>query len=61
MAKMGVMLGDYAYMSIPANAQKVLDHLDGTAPPIMPPKPAQPWTQANIALFGAWMAGGYQP
>jgi hypothetical protein len=61
MANRGVMLADYAYMSVPANAQRVLARLDGTTPPIMPPKPAQPWTPANIALFRAWMDGGYQP
>jgi hypothetical protein len=58
MAKRNVMLADYNYMSIPANAQDVLDHLDGTARPVMPP--GKPWTPANIALFKAWMAGGFQ-
>ena len=61
MARLGVMLADYTYMSIPANAQNVLSHLDGTTPPIMPPKPAQPWSKDNLALFQAWMDGGYQP
>lgn len=61
MAKKHVMLADYNYMSVPANAQDVLDHLDGTTAPLMPPQPAQPWTPAQIALFKAWMAGGYQP
>lgn len=57
----GVMLGQYSYMSVPANAQNVLDHLDGTTPPLMPPPPASPWTTDQINLFKAWMAGGYQP
>jgi hypothetical protein len=61
MARRGVMLADYTYMSVPANAQDVLDHLDGTLGPIMPPKPAPPWSAANIALFKSWIAGGYQP
>lgn len=61
MAHGGVMLAEYAYMSNPANAQAVLDRLDGTKTPIMPPPPASPWSAANIALFKAWMAGGYQP
>lgn len=61
MAHGHVMLAEYAYMSNPINAQKVLDRLDGTTPPIMPPRPASPWPPANIALFKAWMAGGYQP
>jgi hypothetical protein len=61
MARAGVMLADYVYMSVPANAQAVLDRLEGTTGPIMPPKPAQPWAPANIVLFKAWIAGGYQP
>lgn len=60
MAGFGVMLAEYSYMSQPANAQDVLDHLNGSAS-IMPPPPAQPWSAANIALFQSWMAGGYQP
>ncbi|HTW35806.1 MAG TPA: hypothetical protein VMD53_14405 [Rhizomicrobium sp.] len=42
MARGHVMLGEYAYMSKPANAQAVLDRLDGTGGAIMPPKPAAP-------------------
>lgn len=61
MAHGGVMLGEHAYMSNPAHAKAVLDRLDGTVGPIMPPKPAAPWSQANIALFKAWIAGGFQP
>lgn len=61
MAQFGVMLADYSYMSTPANAQAVLDRLDGTTPPIMPPKPAKPWSPAKTELFKSWMAGGYQP
>ncbi len=61
MAHGGVMLAEHAYMSNLKNAQAVLDRLNGTGGPIMPPKPASPWSPANIALFKAWMAGGYQP
>lgn len=61
MAHGGVMLGEYAYMSQPAHAQAVLDRLNGVGGAIMPPPPAAPWSQANIAQFKAWMAGGYQP
>jgi hypothetical protein len=61
MADFGVMLAEYSYMSVPANAQAVLDSLDGTTQPIMPPKPAPPWTPKNIQLFRDWIAGGYQP
>jgi hypothetical protein len=59
MSDFGVMLGDYSYMSQPANAQNVLGHLNGSIPPVMPP--GQPWSAANIALFQAWISGGYQP
>ncbi len=61
MAQMGVMLAEYSYMSVPANAQKVLDRLNGTTHPIMPPPPESPWSADQIALFTSWMAGGYQP
>lgn len=61
MANFGVMLAEYSYMSQPTNAQNVLNRLNGTATPIMPPPPATPWSAANIQLFQAWMAGGYQP
>jgi hypothetical protein len=61
MAEKGVLLSDYTYMSVPGNAQSVLDHLNGTKAPLMPPQPAAPWTAANIALFEAWMTGGCQP
>jgi hypothetical protein len=61
MARVDVMLANYNYMSVPANAQNVLDHLDGTKAPLMPPKPDGPWSLDQIALFKAWMTGGYQP
>jgi hypothetical protein len=57
----GVILAQYSYMSVPANAQNVLGHLDGTTPPSMPPPPEGPWSGDNITLFKNWMAGGYQP
>ncbi len=59
MAGMNVMLAEYSYMSVPANAQNVLDHLNGTTPPAMPP--GAPWPQNQIDLFQAWINGGYQP
>lgn len=57
----GVLLADYSYMSQPTHAQAVLDRLNGSTGPVMPPPPAKPWSAANIQLFQAWMAGGYQP
>jgi hypothetical protein len=59
MKSKGVNLSSYAYMSIPQNAQNVLDHLNGSTAPRMPP--SGPWPPANIALFQSWIAGGYQP
>ena len=61
MANFSCMLAEYSYMSQPANAQNVLNRLNGTTTPVMPPPPAAPWTAVNIQLFQAWMAGGYQP
>lgn len=61
MAQRGFMLADYTYMSVPTHAQNVLDHLTGTKRPLMPPRPEEPWSADNIALFKAWIAGGYQP
>jgi hypothetical protein len=59
MGRIGVMLSEYSYMSVPANAQSVLNHLDGSTPPLMPPNGA--WPQSQIQLFRDWIAGGYQP
>jgi hypothetical protein len=61
MAKFGVMLADYAYMSDAANAQDVLGRLTGAGGRLMPPAPAKPWPPTRIALFKAWIDGGYQP
>ncbi len=59
MGRRGVMLVVYTYMSVPTNAKAVLDHLDGTSPPVMPPSGA--WPKAQIQLFKEWIAEGYQP
>jgi hypothetical protein len=61
MAELGVKLADYSYMSVSANAKHVLDHLNGTSRPRMPPPPGGPWPPEKIASFKAWMDGGYQP
>ena len=42
MANYGCMLAQYSYMSQPANAKNVLDRLNGTTTPLMPPPPAAP-------------------
>jgi len=59
MSRGKVMLADYNYMSVPANAKAVLDRLDGSALPQMPP--GNPWPQAQVLLFKSWIEGGYQP
>jgi len=59
-APYNVMLAEYNYMSVPANAQNVYNYLTGTSKPQMPlGEPA--WSQANLDLFNEWMQQGYQP
>jgi hypothetical protein len=58
----GVMLDDYAYMSNPTNANRVLAAIsrhDGE-PPSMPPGGPY-WTADQLALFVQWQTDGYQP
>jgi hypothetical protein len=58
----GVKLDDYAFMSDPDNADKVLGTLsphDGD-PPAMPPGGPY-WTAYQLALFAQWQKDGYQP
>jgi hypothetical protein len=69
MARAGVELNSYAYMSSPvgdanfgdhAHARHVLARVRGDETPQMPPGgPA--WDDAKIALMAAWIDGGYQP
>lgn len=55
MTPMGVMLGDFHYMSDPGNAQQVLDTLAGQTMP-----PGGPfWSQTQLDLFRKWMADGF--
>ena len=62
MAGMGVKLDDYTYMSQPANAQSVYDHLTGTAQPQMP-LGGPYWSADQLGLFQRWMTEDppYQP
>jgi hypothetical protein len=58
----GIKLDDYAFMSDPDNADKVLGTLsphDGN-PPSMPPG-GRYWTEDKLALFAQWQNEGYQP
>jgi len=61
MARGKFLLDDFAFMSVPQNAEAVLDRLNGKGGPVMPPPPAKPWSPDKIALFRAWIDGGYQP
>jgi hypothetical protein len=67
MARFGVSLNDYAYMSDPAgndsfadhaNARDVFAHLTGAEPPQMP-KGGPFWTSDQLQLFDQWMTDGF--
>jgi len=69
MARYGVALGTYAYMSDPAgsddfpdhaNACNVLAHLTGASLPRMP-MGGPYWPDQQIALFQQWMNDGFAP
>ena len=57
MSGMGVMLDDYAYMSDEQNAQAVLEFVDGTRQPQMPPG-GPFWSNEQIELLRRWIEGG---
>lgn len=59
MQRMGVKLNDYTWMSVPANAQDVYDHLSSQSMP-----PGGPyWDAAQLKILSDWMnvAPTYQP
>jgi len=58
----GVKLDDYAYMSNPDNAKRVLAALSprNGQPASMPPGGPY-WTPDQLRLFAQWQEGGYQP
>lgn len=62
MSSFGVVLDDYAYLSVPDNAAKVYDQV---AQGLMPPPPSEggegAWSPDKVALFKAWIDEGYQP
>jgi hypothetical protein len=43
------------------NAQDILKRLKGQGGAVMPPPPAKPWTNQQIALYQSWIDGGFQP
>ena len=58
----GMKLDDYAFMSDPDNADKVLGTLSPHEgdPPSMPPGGPY-WTADQLTLFAQWQTDGYQP
>jgi len=57
----GIKLDDYAFMSKPDNANKVLRTLSphDDHPPVMPPG-GPFWTANQLALFAQWQMDGYK-
>ncbi len=69
MARFGVSLDDYGYMSDPtgddtfadhANARSVYAHLTGDTTPQMP-MGGPYWPAAQLQLFAQWMKDGFLP
>lgn len=60
MSGMGVLLDDYAYMSDAQNAKTVLEYLNGTQQPQMPPD-GPFWSEEQLNLFSQWLAQGCPP
>jgi hypothetical protein len=54
MRNAGVNLDDFAWMSVPANAQSVYEQVSSGAMP-----PDAPWPADRVALFKKWMDAGY--
>jgi hypothetical protein len=60
MSAMDVFLDDYAYMSDAQNAKAVLEYLNGTQQPQMPPG-GPFWSEEQLNLFSQWMEQGRRP
>ena len=62
MARYGIKLDDYTFMSDPDNADKVLGALSPHEgdPPCMP-SGGPYWAADQFALFTEWQNDGYQP
>jgi hypothetical protein len=60
MSDFGVSLDDYGYMSKPSNASDVFNTVSSG---LMPPGDSgeERWSPEKVALFKAWVDGGYQP
>jgi hypothetical protein len=60
MSAMDVYLDDYTFMSDAQNAQTVLEYLNGTQQPQMPPG-GPFWSDEQLKLFARWIEDGRQP
>jgi len=60
MSAMDVLLDDYTYMSDAQNAKAVLEWLNGTRQPQMPPG-GPFWSEEQLNLFSQWMEQGRRP
>lgn len=54
----GVLLDKYAYMSVPANAERVYGSI---AAKRMPPESDATWPEEKVRLLRAWIDGGLLP
>jgi len=53
-----------SYDDVKAHAAAIYDRIRGIGGDVMPPPPPRgegPWSEAQIELFGQWIADGYQP
>ena len=57
----GVFLISYDYMKDPDNAKDVLDRLEPGAGALRMPQGGPYWSDESLALFQAWINGGFQP
>jgi hypothetical protein len=60
MSGMDVMLDDYQYMSDEHNARAVLEFLDGTRQPQMPPG-GPFWSNDQLGVLRRWIEQGRKP
>ena len=57
-----VLLDQYDYMKVPANAKDVYDQVSsGSMPQDDNGNPVRTWSSDKVELFKSWMDGGYQP
>ena len=61
MRSRGVRLDDYEFMSLPDNAAAVYRQLSSKRMPPAKRGGGGPWPDDDIALFQAWIDGGYEP